>query len=278
MAKIPKLFGLHAKPPISLNWSLAVLPFVLLLFVYLASSNLRLEQNPDDKLLPSFSRMTNAVKKMAFTKDERTGEYLMLLDTISSLRRLSIGVVLASLLGLVVGLHIGLLPGMRSFLMSFIAFISIIPPLAVLPILFICFGVGELSKVVLIFVGTFFLIARDIGLVVRKIPREQTIKALTLGASPFQVAYRVIMPQVIPRLIDVTRLQLGTAWLFLIASESIASTDGLGYRIFLVRRYLAMDVIIPYVLWITLIGFLLDVLLIKFISYKYPWYVLEENA
>jgi NitT/TauT family transport system permease protein len=62
------------------------------------------------------------------------------------------------------------------------------------------------------------------------------------------VVYRVILPQVMPRLLDAVRISLGAAWLFLIAAEAIASTDGLGYRIFLVRRYLAMDVIIPCVL------------------------------
>ena len=69
------------------------------------------------------------------------------------------------------------------------------------------------------------------------------------------------MPQVLPRLIDTVRLALGAAWLFLIAAEAIASTEGLGYRIFLVRRYLAMDVILPYVAWITFLGFAFDWLL-----------------
>ncbi len=61
----------------------------------------------------------------------------------------------------------------------------------------------------------------------------------------------MVLPQIWPRLIDSLRLTLGSAWLFLIAAEAIASTEGLGYRIFLVRRYLAMDVILPYVVWIT---------------------------
>jgi len=69
---------------------------------------------------------------------------------------------------------------------------------------------------------------------------------------------RVVLPQLWPRLIDVLRLSLGAAWLFLIAAEAIASTEGLGYRIFLVRRYLAMDVILPYVAWITLLAFIMD--------------------
>ena len=69
---------------------------------------------------------------------------------------------------------------------------------------------------------------------------------------------RLVLPQIMPRLITCVRLALGPAWIFLIAAEAIASTDGLGYRIFLVRRYLSMDVILPYVAWITLLAFVTD--------------------
>ncbi|MFC1855197.1 ABC transporter permease [Thermodesulfobacteriota bacterium] len=271
--KIPRLFGLHAKPSPRLKRFLSILPFILLLGVYLIASHARLKENPSDKLLPSPLKMVKAVKRMAFTEDKRSGDYLMLKDTTSSLRRIGIGVSLAAVLGLLVGLHLGLLPGLRSTFLTFITFLSIIPPLSILPIIFITFGVGELAKVMLIFLGTVFLISRDLTIAVRAIPKEQITKALTLGASEFQVIYRIIMPQIIPRLIDTTRLSLGAAWLFLIASEAVASTDGLGYRIFLVRRYLAMDVIIPYVIWITFIGYTLDWILRKTISLKYSWYL-----
>ena len=76
----------------------------------------------------------------------------------------------------------------------------------------------------------------------------------------------------LPRLVDGVRLSLGAAWLFLIAAEAIASTDGLGYRIFLVRRYMAMDVILPYVAWITLLAFLLDLGLKEANRRLFPWY------
>ena len=65
----------------------------------------------------------------------------------------------------------------------------------------------------------------------------------------------MVIPQTLPRRSCGLRLTLGPAWLFLIAAEAIAATDGLGYRIFLVRRYLAMDVILPYVAWITLLAY-----------------------
>jgi len=97
------------------------------------------------------------------------------------------------------------------------------------------------------------------------------IKAQTLGASSWLLATRIILPQLWPRLIDALRLNLGCAWLFLIAAEAIASTEGLGYRIFLVRRYLAMDVILPYVLWITVLAFSMDGLLRLLRAKLFPW-------
>jgi NitT/TauT family transport system permease protein len=67
------------------------------------------------------------------------------------------------------------------------------------------------------------------------------------------------------------RLGLVPAWIFLISAEAIASTGGLGYRIFLVRRYLAMDVILPYVAWITLLAYAIDRLLLLFSRRAFRW-------
>jgi NitT/TauT family transport system permease protein len=146
-----------------------------------------------------------------------------------------------------------------------------IPPLAILPILFIVAGLGELAKVLLIIIGVAPIIVRDLALRTADLPREQMIKAQTLGASTWQLIVRVVLPQMWPRLIDALRLSLGSAWLFLIASEAIASTEGLGYRIFLVRRYLAMDVILPYVAWITFLAFAMDALLRLLRAKAFPW-------
>ena len=123
----------------------------------------------------------------------------------------------------------------------------------------------------LILIGVTPVIVRDLALRTMELPPEQLIKAQTLGASTWQLILRVVLPQTWPRLIDALRLSLGSAWLFLIASEAIASTDGLGYRIFLVRRYLAMDVILPYVAWITLLAFGMDAMLRLVRSRAFPW-------
>jgi NitT/TauT family transport system permease protein len=150
--------------------------------------------------------------------------------------------------------------------------ISLVPPLALLPILFIVFGLGEVSKVVLIAIGVTPFLARDIYQRTLEIPAEQLVKAQTLGGNSSQIIQRVLLPQVLPRLLDAVRLSLGAAWLFLIAAEAIAASDGLGYRIFLVRRYLSMDVILPYVAWITLLAFLLDWALLWLSRRMFPWY------
>ncbi|MBU2707787.1 ABC transporter permease [Zooshikella marina] len=264
--------GLHANPPVWLKRLLIVLPFVLVVVVYLWASDARLAENPADKILPSLSQMGDAIQRMAFAPDRRTGEYLLWQDTLASLTRIVIGVGSALLVAILLGLNMGLFIGFRSVLLAFITMVAMVPPLAILPILFIAFGVDEFGKVALIFIGTFPVMTRDIYLAVIKIPREQLVKSLTMGASSMALAYRIILPQVLPRAIDSLRLSLGAAWLFLIASEAIAATEGLGYRIFLMRRYLAMDVIIPYVAWITLLGFTLDFLLSLLNRKVFSWY------
>lgn len=274
---VPKLWGIHAQPAPALRWLLTVLPFAMLLAIYATASAVRHRDNPDDKLLPAAAQMADAAHRMAFTEDSRAGRVLLWQDTASSLRRMALGLALAALAGMLLGLNMGMFAGLNSLASPFITFVSMIPPLAILPILFITLGVDEVAKVALIFIGVFPVITRDVALAARRIPREQITKALTLGASQLALVYRVVMPQLLPRLIEALRLSLGAAWLFLIAAEAIASDDGLGYRIFLVRRYLAMDIILPYVLWITLLGFLMDLGLRMLLKKAFPWYAAGEN-
>jgi len=250
---------------------LSMLPFILVVSVYLFYSHARLIDNPGDKLLPAPATIAATVHRFAFEEDERSGDYLFWTDTWASLQRLGVALVISALIGLTLGLAIGVLPYLRATIAPFVAAISLIPPLAILPILFIAVGLGELAKVTLIVIGVAPVIVRDLAMRAAELPNEQIIKAQTLGASTWQLVLRVVLPQLWPRLIDALRLCLGSAWLFLIAAEAIASTEGLGYRIFLMRRYLAMDVILPYVAWITLLAFTMDWLLKTLRSKAFAW-------
>lgn len=253
------------------GWLLGALPFIVLAAAYLFGSAFRLAANPNDKLLPAPASFATAIHEYAFEEDPRTGEIPLWGDTAASLERLGYALALSAVFGLAVGVAIGVIPYVRATFSPFLAALSMIPPLAVLPILFIVLGLGELAKVTLIAIGIGPVIARDIAMRAAELPREQLIKAQTLGASTLQLTMRIVLPQMWPRLIDAIRLTLGSAWLFLIAAEAIASTDGLGYRIFLVRRYLAMDVILPYVAWITLLAFSMDVILRQLRALVFRW-------
>ncbi|WP_257169589.1 ABC transporter permease [Bradyrhizobium sp. SRS-191] len=250
---------------------LALLPFLLIALIYVVGSAQRRADNPDDKLLPPVSEMVATSKRLATEPDRRSGDYVLWADTAASLQRLALGLGISAVIGLTLGLAIGLLPIAGAGFGTLVAVLSMIPPMAVLPVLFIVFGLGELSKVVLIVIGVTPTLVRDLSLEVQNMPREQLIKAQTLGGSTWQVAIRVVLPQIMPRLIQGLRLMIGPAFLFLISAEAIASDVGLGYRIFLVRRYLSMDVILPYVVWITLLAYVFDYALVWFGRRAFPW-------
>jgi NitT/TauT family transport system permease protein len=256
---------------------LALLPFILIAMIYVIGSAERRAANPDDKLLPPVSEMVATAKHLAAEPDRRSGEIVLWADTAASLQRMALGLGISAAVGLTLGLAIGLLPVAGAGFGTLVAVLSMIPPMAVLPILFIVFGLGELSKVVLIIIGVTPTLVRDLSLEVAAMPREQLIKAQTLGASTWQVAIRVVLPQLMPRLIKCLRLMIGPAFLFLISAEAIASDVGLGYRIFLVRRYLSMDVILPYVAWITLLAYLFDLVLVWIGRRAFPW-AYEQGA
>jgi NitT/TauT family transport system permease protein len=265
-----KIFGIYADLPHWLHTVLALLPFILLIAGYLTVAEKRHYANPSDKVTPTIQRLAEGFYRAA-TEPDRDGRTRVWVDTIASLRRLAIGVVLAAVVGIVLGLHLGVMPFFEASLLKFVTFFDKIPALALLPILFIALGLDETAKVVLIFVGTVPTITLDTYLRAKEIPQEQIVKAFTLGASDFEVTYKVVLPQIFPKAIDSVRLNLKGAWLFLIAAESIAATEGLGYRIFVVRRYLAMDIIIPYVIWIALLAFIVDMILRRWVKRGFRW-------
>jgi len=253
------------------SWVLGAFPFVVAAVLYLIFSALRLAENPNDKLLPSLQSLGSAIARYAFERDKLSGDVLLWTDTFWSLRRMVLGLGIATLIGLVVGVANGLIPYVRAGLAPFISVIGVIPPMAVLPVLFIVFGLEEVSKVTLIVIGITPFLMRDLALKVEELPTEQLIKAQTLGANTWQIVLRVVLPQILPRLIDGLRLSLGPAWLFLIAAEAIAAQSGLGFRVFLMRRYLSMDVILPYVAWITMLAATSDYLLRLLSRSAFPW-------
>jgi NitT/TauT family transport system permease protein len=268
------LFNIHAKPKRTASILLSIMLFVICIAAFVITGFVRHQENPRDKVVPTVSEMADGFNRAAFEKD-RSGEYRLLVDTIASGRRFLISLAFLSL-AVILGLNMGVFPYIESIFLRFMTFFDKIPALALLPILFIIFGLGETSKIALILIGVFPTITLDTYLRAKEVPKEQITKGLTLGASQFEIAYQVIFPQIFPAVLNTIRLNFKAMILFLIAGESLSATVGLGYRIFVLRRYIAMDIIIPYVIWMSLLAFTADFLVRLLIKKRYRWTELNQ--
>lgn len=275
----------HAKPnragTIVLSWML----FAIGVGLYFYTSQKRHQDNPEDRIMPTvtqmFHGMSDASTKPAEDDDstlpdnaslrQRFFASMLWKDTLATSRRFIYSILLL-IPAVLLGLHMGLFPYVGVFFLRFILFFDKIVALSLLPILFIVFGIDELSKIMLIVVGVTPTIILDTFNLTKGVPSEQVVKALTLGASDFDVAYRVVMRQIMPRVLNSIRLNLKAVMLFLFAGEMIASTDGLAYRIALLRRHMGMDVIIPYVLWVALLLFMVDLAMRLANRKLHPWF------
>ncbi len=262
---------INQRPARAERLALGLLPFAGLLVLYVFASQLRLAENANDKMLPSLGSMAETFHSYAFTEDPRTGQYLFWSDTWASLKRIGSALLISAGLGLVLSLAIGVVPRVRALLLPLLSTVAMIPPLAVLPILFIILGLEETAKITLIVIGILPCMARDLSLRIAELPEEQLVKAQTLGASTWQLVLRVVLPQTLPRLIDSLRLNMGAAWLFLIAAEAMRQPGAWAIAYSWCGRYLAMDVILPYVVWITLLAVSADLLLRLVRARAFAW-------
>ena len=265
------LFGIHAEPHGWFKWFLYLAAPVLFLVGYQVASMLYLADNPDGKIVPSFTAMGFRLWELAFTSDFRTDTYLLWADTYVSLGRLFTGLAVATVVGLVLGMNIAMFPGLQYLVLPPIVAFSFVPMMALLPILLIVLGIGEGAKVTLIFLGLVFFVTRDMYAATLGINPKLILKARTLGASELALVYQIVLPMILPRLFESVRLNLGPAWLFLIMGEAIASAEGLAYRIFLARRTTDMATILPYVCWITLLAICIYYLLAELQRYTCHW-------
>src|SRR4029453_9178661 len=120
-------------------------------------------ENANDKLLPTPAALAETIHDYAFEEDSRSGSVLLWVHTGASLKRIPMALARSGAIGLVFGIATGVIPLVRATLAPFVAALSMIPPLAVLPILFIVMGLGEVAKVALMVIGVTPVIVRDLA-------------------------------------------------------------------------------------------------------------------
>ena len=278
-------FDIQAQPNRLLTQALSCLLFVICIGIYMQTSINRHKENPEDRVTPNATQLANGIYASVFepaeeddyipaddaSKWERFKHSMIVKDTVSSGRRFLISLALL-IPAVVLALHIGLFPWFGAGFLRFVLFFDKIVALSLLPILFIVFGIDEWSKIALIVIGVAPTMILDVTQMVKAVPQEQIVKAFTLDANNFDVAYRVVFRQVLPQVINSLRLNLKPMMLFLFAGEMIAASDGLAYRIAIMRRHMGMDVILPYVLWVAFLLFAIDLSLRVLNRRMHPWF------
>jgi NitT/TauT family transport system permease protein len=203
---------------------------------------------------PGFGQLWTALCELTDV-DPRTQTVPFWTDTRASLwilaRGLGIGIAIAAALGVLSTAHAMISP--------VVAALAKIPPTALIALFMVVFGVtGDAFKVALIAFGICPTLALGIAMVARAVPKNTIVKAYSLGASTPDVVARVILPQIIPQAIEMIRLAVGPAWIYLIAAEYINASEGIGHGLVLSQRMVRIDHILVYVIWLAILGTAID--------------------
>lgn len=179
--------------------------------------------------------------------------------------------LLACLIGIPLGIAMGMNRFTRGLLDPIIEFYRPVPPLAYLPLMIIWFGIGEVSKVVLIFLSAFAPIIIGTRAGVKSASIEQIHAAYSFGASRWQVIRHVILPAALPEILTAMRVGIGFAWTTLVAAELVAAQKGVGYMIMSASEFLQTPIVIVGIIIIAFIAFAFEKLM-RFIENRLvPW-------
>lgn len=190
----------------------------------------------------------------------------------ASLARILIALLAATLIGIPVGIAMGLSPTVRGILDPLIELYRPVPPLAYLPLMVIWFGIGETSKILLIYLAIFAPVAMSALAGVKSAQQVRIRAAQSLGANRAQVLWWVILPGALPEILTGLRIGLGVGWSTLVAAELIAATRGLGFMVQSAGEFLATDVVLAGIAVIAIIAFGLELGLRALQRRLTPWH------
>jgi NitT/TauT family transport system permease protein len=184
-------------------------------------------------------------------------------DAIASLFRVSVGFLLAVVLGVPAGLLLGHSARAREALLPLVNFFRSLSPLAWIPFAILWLGIGDPPAIFLIFMAAFFPIVLSTTAAVAGIPSVYFRVARDLGISGGALLREVTLPAIAPQVITALRVTAGLSWLVVVAAEMIAGHDGLGFAVWDARNGLRTDLLVAAMVVIGLIGVALDRLLVR---------------
>jgi NitT/TauT family transport system permease protein len=183
------------------------------------------------------------------------------LDIVTSTVRVLVGVSLGVTLAVPVGFAIGWYRHMRDFADPLINFFRALPPIALIPLVIVYFGIGETAKIVILFYAAFFAGVIVMYEGIAQISPIYVRVSRTLGATDGEIFRKVIIPLTVPHLLTALRVALGVAWATLVASELIAAQQGLGALIQNASSFFQLDIIYVGIICIGFIALAMDLVL-----------------
>jgi NitT/TauT family transport system permease protein len=195
----------------------------------------------------------------------------LLRDIWASSRRVLVGVTLGIACAVPVGFVLGWYKRVRAFIDPVINFFRALPPIALIPLVIVYFGVDEIAKTVILFYASFFAGVIVMYEGISQISPLYVRVARTLGATDAEIFAKVIVPLTVPHILTALRVALGVAWATLVASELIAAQQGLGALIQNASSYFLLDVIYVGIICIGLIALVMDVVLRRVSARLVAW-------
>jgi len=181
------------------------------------------------------------------------------------------GFVLAAVFAVPLGIAMGAYKPVEAFFEPFVSFARYLPASAFIPLLILWAGIGEMQKLLVIFIGSFFQVVLMVAVAVGATRRELVEAAYTLGASAKGIVRRVLLPSAAPSIAETLRLVLGWAWTYVIVAELIGASSGIGHMITDSQALLNTGQIIFGIIVIGVIGLVSDFLFKSANHRLFPW-------
>jgi NitT/TauT family transport system permease protein len=192
-------------------------------------------------------------------------------DVLASCARVLAGFVLAALIGVPVGLAMGTFYSMDSLFSPLVGTVRYMPITGFVPLIIIWVGLDEPSKILIITLGVVLYNVIMVADAVKFIPNEMINVAYTMGASRWDVLWKVIVPATFPSVLDTLRVNISGAWNFVVIAELLAAQNGLGFKIIQAQRFLQTDKVLFCIALIGAIGLVLDYALKWLSKMLTPW-------
>jgi NitT/TauT family transport system permease protein len=259
--RLSDLFNPKEPIPPGLYLSLSLCSFLFFLLIW---SILTYGGFVDALFLPSPGRVFQAGVDLFL-------EFSFTSDIFNSLYRVMVGFVVAAIIGVPLGLIMGTFQVAEALTEPVVGFIRYMPASAFIPLFILWLGIGDVEKIAIIFVGSFFQLVLMVAVVAKNVHTDMLETAYTLGAKRFQVIRRVLLPASLPGILDTLRIIIGWAWTYIIVAELVASASGIGYMIISAQRMLRTGSIIFGIVTIGTLGLITDYFFKWLYQKLFPW-------